>query len=101
MSPGRPCWAAHVGSSSGSSVISAAMYGCRSPTTIACETYFDAFRSFSRFCGATFLPPAVTMMSFLRSVILTKPSSSISAMSPVRSQPSSPSTAAVASGSLK
>ena len=44
--------------------------------------YFDAFRSFSRFCGAMFLPPAVTMMSFLRSVILTKPSASISAMSP-------------------
>ena len=35
-----------------------------------------------------FLPPAVTMMSFLRSVILTKPSASISAMSPVWSQPS-------------
>ena len=44
--------------------------------------YFDAFRSFSMFCGAMFLPPAVTMMSFLRSVIVTKPSASISAMSP-------------------
>ena len=50
------------------------MYGWRSPTTIACETYFDVFRSFSRFCGATFLPPAVTMMSFFRSVIVMKPS---------------------------
>ena len=29
------------------------------------------------FCGATFLPPAVTRMSFLRSVIEMKPSSSI------------------------
>ena len=76
------------------------MYGWRSPTTIAWETYFDVFRSFSRFWGATFLPPAVTMMSFLRSVILMKPSSSISAMSPVRSQPSASSTSAVASGSL-
>ena len=45
------------------------------------------------FCGATFLPPAVTRMSFLRSVIVTKPSASIEAMSPVLSQPSSPSTA--------
>ena len=35
------------------------------------------------FCGATFLPPAVTRMSFLRSVIVRKPSSSIEPMSPV------------------
>ena len=48
-----------------------------------------------------FFPPAVTRMSFLRSVIVTNPSSSIVAMSPVRSQPSSSSTSAVASGSLK
>ena len=49
--------------------------------------YFEAFSSFSRFCGATFLPPAVTRMSFLRSVIVMKPSSSISAMSPVLQPP--------------
>ncbi len=48
-----------------------------------------------------FFPPAVTMMSFFRSVIVTKPSSSIVAMSPEWSQPSGSSTAAVASGSLK
>ena len=53
------------------------------------------------FCGATFLPPAVTRMSFLRSVIVRKPSASISPMSPVLSQPSGASTSAVASGSLK
>ena len=51
------------------------------------------------FCGATFLPPAVMRMSFLRSVMRTKPSASISAMSPDRSQPSSESTSAVAAGS--
>ena len=100
MSVLSPRSAAQAGSASGSSVISAAMYGCRSPTTIAWETNFDVLRSFSRFCGATFLPPAVTMMSFLRSVIVMKPSSSISAMSPLLSQPSAPSTSAVASGSL-
>ena len=33
----------------------------------------DAFRSFSMFCGATFLPPAVTRMSFLRSVMRQEP----------------------------
>ena len=83
-----PCAAAHFATSASSSVMRAAGNGRRSPTTIAWETYFDALRSFSRFCGAMFLPPAVTMMSFLRSVILTKPSASISAMSPVWSQPS-------------
>ena len=47
-----------------------------------------------------FLPPAVMIRSFFRSVIRRKPSSSISPTSPVRSQPSSVSAAAVASGSL-
>ena len=47
-----------------------------------------------------FLPPAVMMRSFFRSVILMKPSSSISPTSPVRNQPSSVNTAAVAVGSL-
>ena len=44
--------------------------------------------SASRFAGVMFLPPAVMMMSFLRPVILRKPSGSISPMSPVWSQPS-------------
>ena len=38
--------------------------------------------------GATYLPPEVLNRSFLRSVIRRKPSSSISPMSPVCSQPS-------------
>ena len=101
MSPSRPRSAAQLPISVSSSVISAATYGRRSPTTSACEIHFEVFSSFSMFCGATFLPPAVTRMSFFRSVILRKPSSSISPTSPVRSQPSSERTAAVASGSLK
>ena len=52
------------------------------------------------FCGDTFLPPAVTMMSFLRSVTVRNPSSSIVPTSPVCSQPSPGSTARVASSSL-
>src|ERR1041385_1616002 len=42
-----------------SSVTSAATYGRRSPTTSACEISGDVLSAFSRFCGATFLPPAV------------------------------------------
>ncbi len=38
--------------------------------------------------GATFLPPAVTMISFLRPVIDTNPSASTLARSPVWNQPS-------------
>ncbi len=53
-------------------------------------------RTFSSGAGATFLPPEVTMISFLRPVIVTYPSSSISAMSPVENQPSSSRTSAVA-----
>ncbi len=46
--------------------------------------------------GATFLPPAVTMISFFRPVIFRKPSSSSSPRSPVRNQPSSVNVSAVA-----
>ena len=67
-------------------VTSAETYGRASPTTSACETYLDVLRSFSMFCGATFLPPAVTRMSFLRSVMCRKPSSSSMPMSPVLSR---------------
>ena len=52
------------------------------------------------FCGATFFPPAVTMMSFFRSVMRTYPAASISPMSPECSQPSGSIAPAVASGSL-
>src|SRR3954465_3513349 len=48
------------------------------------------FSAFSRFCGAPFLPPAVTRMSFLRSVIVMKPSASIEPTSPERTQPPPP-----------
>jgi hypothetical protein len=49
--------------------------------------------------GGTFLPPAVTRMSFLRSTIWRKPSSVQRPTSPVLNQPSGVNAAAVASGS--
>src|SRR6478735_5626631 len=52
----------------------------------------------SRAAGATFLPPAVTMISFLRPVMVRKPSESKLPMSPVRNQPPSLNASAVASG---
>ena len=88
-SSGRPCSFAKCGISSGSSVTSATGYGRRSPCITACEIQRDCLRSFSTFAGVRFLPPAVMMMSFLRPVILRKPSSSSSPRSPVWSQPSS------------
>ena len=53
------------------------------------------------FWGAMFMPPAVTMRSFFRSVMKRNPSSSIFPMSPVANQPSARKTSAVASGFLK
>ena len=50
------------------------------------------------FAGDMFLPAALMISSFLRSTILTKPASSISAMSPVWSQPSESIVSAVFSG---
>jgi hypothetical protein len=47
-----------------------------------------------------FLPPEVTRMSFLRSVIARKPSSSRTPMSPVWKKPSRSMASAVASGFL-
>ena len=64
-----PCCSAHGTISSGSSVISATGYGRRSPYMTACEIQRVCLRSFSRFAGVRFLPPAVMMMSFLRPVI--------------------------------
>ena len=83
-----PCASAHVGSDSRSMVTSAAMNGCPSPTTTHWSTSGCARSRSSSTAGATFLPPAVTMISFLRPVIRTKPSSSTSPMSPVWNQPS-------------
>ena len=51
--------------------------------------------------GEMFLPPAVMMRSFLRSVIVRKPLSSSSPTSPVCSQPSASNVAAVAAGFSK
>jgi hypothetical protein len=64
----------------------------------ACEIQRDWRRSFSRFAGVRFLPPAVMMMSFLRPVIVTKPSASTEPRSPVRSHPSAVNASPVASG---
>jgi hypothetical protein len=54
--------------------------------------------AFSIGCGATFFPPAVTIRSFLRSVMRRNPSPSTSPMSPVWNQPSGSQLSAVASG---
>jgi hypothetical protein len=70
-----------------------------SPIITACETYLLSLTRFSIGCGAMFLPPAVTMMSFFRSVMRRKPSSS-TPMSPVWNQPSASMASAVASGLL-
>ena len=64
------------------------MNGRCSPTTRHCDTSASARIWSSSSAGATFLPLAVTMISFLRPVIFRKPSASSSPMSPVRSQPS-------------
>ena len=69
-SSGRPCSRAKWTISSGSSVISATGYGRRSACITACEIQREFLRSFSRFAGVRFLPPAVIMMSFLRPVIV-------------------------------
>ena len=76
------------GNASGSMVISAAMNGLASPTAIAWLINGCARSRSSRSAGATFLPPAVTMISFLRPMIVRKPSSSIAPRSPVWNQPS-------------
>jgi len=52
-----------------SGVRTATTYGRRSPKTMAWEMYLSSRRSFSIGWGAMFLPPAVTISSFLRSTI--------------------------------
>ncbi len=95
---GSPRRRAHSPTVSASMPISATRYGRWSPTTTASFRYGDAFRAFSISLGAMFLPPAVMMMSFIRSVILMCVPSAHSPTSPVCSQPSSSSTSAVARG---
>ena len=73
---------------SGSIAISAPMNGCLSPTAIAWLISGWARNASSSTAGATFFPPAVTMISFLRPVIDRKPSESTLARSPVWNQPS-------------
>ena len=59
--------------------------------------YGEAFSAFSISEGDTFFPPAVMMMSFIRSVIFRCVPSTQVPTSPVRSQPSAFIVAAVAS----
>ena len=71
-----------------------------SPKTSAWLTSDEvALSALSIGCGATFLPLAVTMRSFLRSVMRRKPSS-MTPMSPVWNQPSGSTDSAVAAGLL-
>ena len=64
------------------------MNGFWSPTTTTWLTSGCPRSRSSSTAGATFLPPAVTMISFLRPVIRRNPSSSREPRSPVRNQPS-------------
>ena len=64
------------------------MNGRWSPTTMHWLTRRWARSRSSSTAGATFLPPAVTRISFLRPVIFRKPSLSSSPRSPVWKKPS-------------
>ena len=71
--------------------------GRLSPSRTACSNSGSARMRPSMGCGATFLPPRVTMMSLMRSVMTRNPSTSTYPASPVCSQPSESMAAAVAS----
>ena len=73
---------------SGSSMIRHERNRRCSPITTASEMNGENLSWFSISEGVTFLPPAVMMMSFMRSVIRRKPSLSTIPTSPVWSQPS-------------
>jgi hypothetical protein len=64
-----PCFAAHPGATSGSSVSRALMNLRRSPIAIAWSTSGIIFSRDSMFAGERFLPAAVMISSFLRSTI--------------------------------
>ena len=70
-----------------------------SPIAKHCSTYLFEVKVTSIGCGATFLPPDVTIKLFFLSVIFNNPSSSNIPMSPEWNHPSFI-TSAVASGSL-
>ena len=95
------CAVSQAGSASASRVMSAATYGRSSPTTMHWDTSGCARIASSSGAGATFLPADVTMISFLRPVIVRYPSSSSPPRSPVRNQPSASNAAAVASSSCQ
>ncbi len=82
---------------SGSMVINAPMNGLASPTAIAWLISGWERSWSSSTAGATFLPPAVTMISFLRPVIVKNPSSSTAPRSPVLNQPSTTASAVACS----
>ena len=93
--PWRP---AHSATASGSRVMIAEQKLRWLPcTSIWLASGHSALNVPSMCDGATYLPPEVLNRSFLRSVIRTKPSGSISPMSPVCSQPSPSSASAVVS----
>ena len=68
---GRPWLRSQPGSISASRVMSAATKGRFSPTTTTWLMSGCPRRGSSRAAGATFLPPAVTMISLARPVMLT------------------------------
>src|SRR5467141_2544390 len=72
-----------------------------SPSTTALAMNLLSLIRFSIGCGATNLPPAVLIRSFLRSVILRYPSASSSPISPVWNQPSASIASAVAPGGVE
>ena len=78
----------HGPNASGSIVTSTPTNGRPSPTTMHCEISACIRIRSSSTAGATFLPPAVTIISFFLPVMVRKPSSSSSPMSPVAYQPS-------------
>jgi hypothetical protein len=78
-----------VGATSSSITMSAVTKARRSPIATACAISGCARSRFSIWAGEMFLPPDVMMSSFLRSVMVRKPSSSSAPTSPVASQPSS------------
>ncbi len=70
MSGDWPWLFSQAGSISRSRLTSAAMNGFCSPTTITWSMIGSARIGSSSTAGETFLPPAVTMISFLRPVIV-------------------------------
>ena len=77
------CCSAQAPTVSSSMPMRATRYLRPSPITTASRTKGDTLSLLSISDGLMFLPPAVMMMSFLRSVMRRKPSASSSPTSPV------------------